>query len=483
METQSKHRGLKTILRQRKQAKRGKLAALSLGVALLFAAAPANSDLQAFYNSISSYNNVGGPDAYQGQSMNLYTGGSVYLRTPSRSFNVASFSPPGFNAGCGGIDLWGGSFSFINKAQFVAMLRNIAQNAVGYFFMLGIQSLSPDIANVQKYLQQVSNFMNKMNVDTCNEGKALAQGLAEQVMDKEKLSSVWDSNARSVFSDFADGWAGLTAADANASVAARKADDAQKEQVPESNMVWRSLKQSGVSLVLNTQQDLEWIMSVTGTLVIRRDPASPEKWQAQWYEARQSLSDMLSSGTTTTVYQCEAGAGPEGCLNPTEVPAPGVTSLRTIVRQNVDSIKSKMLSRAPLTTSELAFIATAPAPVYKIISVSASPGGTIADLLTDNNIDVIALAYAQNILQMALKDATSGLGTRAVKASGIEAAEIEKARAHLVNLRTQLYQEAQTIRTDLATIYTMTQQAKNVEKAMWGGLSDKLVSNVRFGTR
>jgi len=160
-----------------------------------------------------------------------------------------------------------------------------------------------------------------------------------------------------------------------------------------------------------------------------------------------------------------------------------MSSLRTIVRQNIDSIKGKMLSRAPLTTAELAFIATSPAPVYKIISVSASPGGTIADLLTDNNIDVIALAYAQNILQMALKDVTNGLATRQVKAAGIESGEIEKARQHLVNLRTQLYQEAQTIKSDLSTIYTMTQQAQAVERAMWGGLSDKLVSNVRFGAR
>lgn len=459
------------------------LAALTMGATLMLAAAPANSDLQAFYNSISTYNNVGGPDAYQGQTMNLYTGGSVYLRTPSRSFNVASFSPPGFNAGCGGIDLWGGSFSFVNKAQFVAMMRNIAQNAVGYFFMLAIQSLSPDIANVQKYLQQVTNFMNKTNIDTCNEGKALAQGLAEKVLDKEKLASVWDTSARSVFSDFADAWSGMTAADNNASVNSRKADPAQAEQVSEGNMVWRSLKQSGVSLVLSNQDSLEWIMSVTGTLVIRRDATSPDNWLVRWYPATQGLSALLGTSGTTTVLACESGAGPDGCLAPTEVPAPSMSSLRTIVRQNIDSIKGKMLSRAPLTTAELAFIATSPAPVYKIISVSASPGGTIADLLTDNNIDVIALAYAQNILQMALKDVTNGLATRQVKAAGIESGEIEKAKQHLVNLRTQLYQEAQTIKSDLSTIYTMTQQAQAVERAMWGGLSDKLVSNVRFGAR
>jgi conjugative transfer pilus assembly protein TraH len=38
-----------------------------------------------------------------------------------------------------------GSFSFINKAQFVALLQNIGANAVGYAFKLALQSISPDI--------------------------------------------------------------------------------------------------------------------------------------------------------------------------------------------------------------------------------------------------------------------------------------------------------------------------------------------------
>ena len=74
------------------------LAATVLGASMMLISGSANSDLQAFYNSISTFNNVGGPSAYQGQTMNLYTGGSVYLRTPNRSYNLASISPPGYNA-------------------------------------------------------------------------------------------------------------------------------------------------------------------------------------------------------------------------------------------------------------------------------------------------------------------------------------------------------------------------------------------------
>jgi conjugative transfer pilus assembly protein TraH len=76
--------------------------------------------MQDWFNDIGAYGNVTGPNAYRGQTMNLYTGGSLYMRTPVRNYQLASIAPPSFTAGCGGIDLFAGSFSFINKEQFVA---------------------------------------------------------------------------------------------------------------------------------------------------------------------------------------------------------------------------------------------------------------------------------------------------------------------------------------------------------------------------
>ena len=87
--------------------------------------------MQDWFNDIGAYGNVTGANAYRGQTMNFYTGGSLYMRTPVRNYPLASITPPSFRAGCGGIDLYAGSFSFINKDQFVALLRNIGNNAIG----------------------------------------------------------------------------------------------------------------------------------------------------------------------------------------------------------------------------------------------------------------------------------------------------------------------------------------------------------------
>jgi hypothetical protein len=61
--------------------------------------------MQDWFNDIGAYGNVTGPNAYRGQTMNFYTGGSLYMRTPVRNYPLASITPPSFRAGCGGIDL------------------------------------------------------------------------------------------------------------------------------------------------------------------------------------------------------------------------------------------------------------------------------------------------------------------------------------------------------------------------------------------
>lgn len=57
-------------------------------------------------------------------------------RAPVNAYQVVNLTPPTLRAGCGGIDAYGGSFTFINEEQFRQMLRQIGANALGYAFKL-----------------------------------------------------------------------------------------------------------------------------------------------------------------------------------------------------------------------------------------------------------------------------------------------------------------------------------------------------------
>ena len=112
--------------------------------------------------------------------MNLYTGGSLFMRAPGKNYPLVNAQLPSLKAGCGGIDLFGGSFSFINKAQFVALLQNIGANAVGYAFKLALQSISPDIDKLLTELQDQINKINTMNINSCEAAQSLVNGVVGQ---------------------------------------------------------------------------------------------------------------------------------------------------------------------------------------------------------------------------------------------------------------------------------------------------------------
>jgi conjugative transfer pilus assembly protein TraH len=121
-----------------------------------YAQADVESDMQDFFDSLG-YTNITDPGAYQGQSAGYYSGGSLYTRAPSKNYQLVSVNLPSVRSGCGGIDLWGGSFSYVDESQLIAMLRNIGQNAIGFAFNLALSTISPKTEELVNKMQSYAN--------------------------------------------------------------------------------------------------------------------------------------------------------------------------------------------------------------------------------------------------------------------------------------------------------------------------------------
>lgn len=125
----------------------------ALVVTLLPAAARADlqGELEQMFGALS---NTTPPGVWETQRRGVISGGSLTTRNRIMQENLVSFAPPRFEAGCGGIDLFGGSFSFINADQFVQLLRSIASNASGYAFQIALdamcQSCMQNLETLQK---------------------------------------------------------------------------------------------------------------------------------------------------------------------------------------------------------------------------------------------------------------------------------------------------------------------------------------------
>jgi conjugative transfer pilus assembly protein TraH len=104
-------------------------------------------------------------------------GGSIIARSPVQSINWVSFDPPRFDAGCGGIDLYGGSFSFINSSQLVTIFRQVASNAAGLAFKAAIKAISPTLDQLISDFQSLMQNLNNLSKNSCQMAHAIVDPL------------------------------------------------------------------------------------------------------------------------------------------------------------------------------------------------------------------------------------------------------------------------------------------------------------------
>ena len=179
------------------------LVALFNTAVLTPATANVGSEMQTYFDDAGARANVTGPTAFEGQSAGYYSGGNVWTRFPQKSIQPFNLQLPSARAGCGGIDLFAGSFSFINTAELVAMLKATANNAIGFAFQLAIDAISPQISGVIKDMSQKMQQINQMNISSCETAQGLVGGLWPKMEATRATICEAVGNSQGLFSDWA----------------------------------------------------------------------------------------------------------------------------------------------------------------------------------------------------------------------------------------------------------------------------------------
>jgi conjugative transfer pilus assembly protein TraH len=166
----------------RQSAKR----ALALFVALalsaqsqLASAGDLNAEVNNMFNNLGAVGNYTAPGAFRGQTFNTYTGGSLFMRSPNKVYQLAAIQFPSARGGCGGIDVFGGSFSHISAQEFMNMLRNITAALPGIAFQLALESVSPLLGGLTKWAKGLETWINNARINSCETAKAIVSTAAE----------------------------------------------------------------------------------------------------------------------------------------------------------------------------------------------------------------------------------------------------------------------------------------------------------------
>ena len=434
-----------------------------------------DSDLNGFFDKLGFDSNVTAPRASKGQEAGYYTGGSLFARTPVRDLQIMQVDLPGYRSGCGGIDLFMGGFSFINSDQIVALMKNVMNNAKGYAFTLALESATPQLANVIKFLQEQAAKINAMNVNSCETAAGLVGSVWPRTQEAQRRVCA-DVGQKGIFSDYAEAKQ-KCGNEGQLSETLNKGKGAYKNAVfKEGNLAWKAIQRNGF---LNSDQQLaELFMSLSGTIIVRQngggDDAEHTFITLPSLATNMKLLGALLNGGTATIYRCE---DPEHCLTPktTTVTINTEHALKNRVGKTLQKMAEKFVSDARIIESEIGLMEATTLPIQKMLNVQTAFYKDQVVLDISSYTDIIAI----DILFQYLNE-----NLNIVRASTVNLQYPEEIMNKFIQgidaARRALRSEQKSVYAEITTTNSVVKQTKMIEDLLSSSYSEHMNLNMKW---
>jgi conjugative transfer pilus assembly protein TraH len=359
--------------------------------------------------------NATAPQAVSAAGRGVVFGGSISVRSGIKDVSLYNIDPPSIRAGCGGIDMYGGSFSLISKDEFVALLRAIGQNAVGYAFQLALQSYCP------LCMQTMSEFAAKLNElqaglqNSCKSAEWLVNntGIKELVTKAEA-----ETGTVAVTSGGAQ-----DAQETNLSVGGSSPTQMAKSTNPNAvlqiygNVVWRALHKSGfdAAYVAGDNELKRVVMSLIGTVITEEAldadenlPISEGEIWAPTLSVKEFLEGSEASGNEIKIYSCSGKFGADECKEKA-LETVVLKGMKQRIREimigpgvGVGGIVGKWVANSgTYTAAESSFIAISQAPAAMLQRISRIDGD-LARQYADEIAGDLSYVFVESFIRKAL---------------------------------------------------------------------------------
>ena len=445
---------------------------LVLGAPISYAA-DLNGEVTNMFNNLGAIGNYTAPGAFKGQTFNTYTGGNLYLRSPNKTYQLAAVQFPSAKGGCGGIDLFGGSFSHISAAEFRNMLRNITAALPGIAFQLALEAVSPLLGGLTKWAKGLETWINNARVNSCETATALVSSAADAMGYDSQRACAKLAMQMGLESDI-DAAMRRCASDSPGILASARgsADPNIRAQVPfVGNFTWQALK------TIDTLDDAgrEMVMSVVGALIFypqesNRDP------------------DYVGPSITTVAQllygQSDAGGGNVNvqllkCNNFTDCDVVSRTNtnvhepLTKKVEDLMRLISTNIQTRTAIPNNSLAvgFVNSTSIPVWRMLSIGNTiPGSGLSEMMIGNYREVIAADYAFTFLNQFANVALSAL-MKQYLLNDAQKKDAYRQREDVHKFLTRLQQEQASMYKKVVAVSTVATDLERLERNLRANMS------------
>jgi conjugative transfer pilus assembly protein TraH len=439
-----------------------------------------NQDLNNFFNSLGYTSNVTDAGAYKGQTAGLYTGGSIFARNSVRNTQVASVQLPSYRAGCGGIDLFTGGFSFINSDNLVQTMENIGNNAVSFAFLLALESMAPVVESTTVILQDWAQKINASNVNSCESAASLVGGVWPKTDMSQKTICETIGSADGTFTDWTAARHGCGIGGQRTNILENAKNDpkyaAYKEMILQNtNIAWSAIQKQ--DFLANDDELAELFMSLSGTIIIKSggsDNASNSIDSKPSLAINNNLVKALMHGGSAEIYQCDEY---KDCLNvnPAEVTISQDSALGNQVRDMIEIMMDKIRQDEPLDDEEIGFLESTRLPIYKMLTVDVaySQGGSVLNIADYSEVIAADIVYQY---------LAESVDTVMIASSQLQLPDevLHQFREGVQSARNQINEERSQTGQDIQKAIDMVQKTQVLEQQLAGILSSQLAGQIEW---
>lgn len=337
--------------------------------------AQASGALDRFFESLGASVNKTSAGSFSDQASGYYTGGGYVMRQNNMLIQPINISLPKLGVGCNNLDMYWGSFSFIKGEQLSQLLRQVGTGVPTFALQLALKTQAPQIENLLAQLRKYIQDMNNLMLTSCQASQQIVGGLwpkgtaaSEQLCMEQKRSGGED-------------WFGARKHCEKPDRVQSGVEAAQQKYKDllhgEYNLVWHVMK--SMPLYANNKELASFIMSVTGTLISRKEG---DGFRLRIIEPKADQKEFIAAylkGGTTSHLTCDES---EKCLAPrlTQItiqddPQSPNGSMKSKVHKKITDMRVKYMSNGEFIPEEIGFLDDAVnLPVYRYIQVSAAAG-------------------------------------------------------------------------------------------------------------
>lgn len=434
------------------------------------------------------WNDVGGTSSnttdaggYQLQGAGYYTGGSFTARSKVINVNPISITPPGIRAGCGGIDVYTGAFSHINTDQFVALLKAIPSNAVGFAFQLALATMSPEIKTTIDQLQSVIDRINNGNLNSCD----LAQGLVGG-----GLAAAGKSGKYCEVTANSQGWATDYAKAKNecgtggkSSQYMKDGDAVHGDQRPVNiNIAWEVLKKSQI-LADNQDELAQFVQAITGTMIIKSPENDNLGSQTSYKPSIAFNNDTIKAileGGSITILKCDERVK---CLNPTETTITIATD--KAFKARISSVMGEMVSRIAtgqkFDAKHIDLVNKTSIPVHKAMVVRQAYFGS-SSAASGINPEYYSTLVAIDMLYNYLDEILKSVQEQAKQVKNFDQDNIDRFQKDVERVRTVLSQYKIDGKDSFEKGFKIIEETQKIQGMLSSRMSNRMKNNLAFSS-